>query len=219
MKKKFIWVLLIISNFALHSQEEISYEKAKKLVTETNFLLDEKSVEINKEIIKASAPMIDLFLKYDDSTKITNQAGFDKILIKMGIMDEIQNDKSGLTKEDAFKFVNTYIRADQGNKIEIDEAKKQEVVSFINEIEKGKQDALVIFNDATTDVKMNQMRTEASRELYKSGFFRPNSVWFTYEEFEVLTLKEYPKATKGQIRAAYNYFIEQIKIGMGYNKK
>lgn len=217
MKKSILTILAIILAVSLQAQKEISYEKAKKLATETNFLLDDSSVKINKEIIEASAPMIDFFLKYDDSTKVTNQADFDKMLIKMGVMDEIENDKSGLTKEDAFKFVNTYIMADQGDKIEIDEVKKEEVVNFLNEIEKGKQDALAIFNDATTDAKINQMQEDASRELYKSGFFRPNSVWFTYEEFEAMTLKEYPKAKEGQIRAAYNYFIEQIKIGMGYN--
>ncbi len=215
MKKIPITILTIMLVFTLQAQEEISYERAKKLVAKTNFMLDDKAVEINKEAIEASAPMIDFLLKYDDSKKITNQADFDKMLNNMGIMEEIENDKSGFTKEDAFKFIDTYINADQGNKIKIDEAKKNEVVNFLNEMETGKQDALAIFKEATTDEKISQLMLEGEKELYESGFFRPNSIWFTYDEFKVLTLKEYPKAKEGQIKAAYNFLIEQLKTGMG----
>ncbi len=170
------------------------------------------------QMVKKAGPMIELLMKYDDSAITPEQADFDIMLNNMGIMNEVENDDSGLTKEDAFKFVNAYINADQGKKIDMDEQKEDEVIDFLEEIEKGKQDALAILNEATSDIKMEQMREQASRELYNSGFFRPNSVWFTYEEFKARTLKEYPKAKEGQIKAAYNFLIEELKRSMGYYK-
>jgi len=159
------------------------------------------------ELMGKVGPMMELLMKYENNTKSPNQEDFDK----MGIMDEIQNDKSDLTKEDAFQFINAYINADQGEKIVIDEQNEGEVMDFLNEIEKGKQNALTLLNEATTDDKMSKMMEEASNELYNSGFFRSNSVWFTYDEFKALTIKEYPKAKEGQIKAAYNYFIEKLE--------
>lgn len=170
------------------------------------------------QMVKKAGPMIELLMKYDDSAITPEQADFDIMLNNMGIMNEVENDDIGLTKEDAFKFVNAYINADQGKKIDMDEQKEDEVIDFLKEIEKGKQDALAILNEATSDIKMEQMREQASRELYNSGFFRPNSVWFTYEEFKARTLKEYPKAKEGQIKAAYNFLIEELKRSMGYYK-
>jgi len=163
------------------------------------------------ELMGKVGPMMELLMKYENNTKSPNQEDFDKMLNKMGIMDEIQNDKSDLTKEDAFQFINAYINADQGEKIVIDEQNEGEVMDFLNEIEKGKQNALTLLNEATTDDKMSKMMEEASNELYNSGFFRSNSVWFTYDEFKALTIKEYPKAKEGQIKAAYNYFIEKLE--------
>lgn len=163
------------------------------------------------ELMGKVGPMMELLMKYENNTKSPNQEDFDKMLNEMGIMDEIQNDKSDLTKEDAFQFINAYINADQREKIVIDEQNEGEVIDFLKEIEKGKQDALTLLNEATTDDKMSKMMEEASNELYNSGFFRSNSVWFTYEEFKALTLKEYPKAKEGQIKAAYNYFIEKLE--------
>ncbi len=163
------------------------------------------------ELMGKVGPMMELLMKYENNTKSPNQEDFDKMLNEMGIMDEIQNDKSDLTKEDAFQFINAYINADQGEKIVIDEQNEGEVIDFLKEIEKGKQDALTLLNEATTDDKMSKMMEEESNELYNSGFFRSNSVWFTYDEFKALTLKEYPKAKEGQIKAAYNYFIEKLE--------
>ena len=163
------------------------------------------------ELMGKVGPMMELLMKYENNTKSPNQEDFDKMLNKMGIMDEIQNDKGDLTKEDAFQFINAYINADQGEKIVIDEQNEGEVMDFLNEIEKGKQNALTLLNEATTDDKMSKMMEEASNELYNSGFFRSNSVWFTYDEFKALTIKEYPKAKEGQIKAAYNYFIEKLE--------
>ena len=37
-------------------------------------------------------------------------------------------------------------------------------------------------------------------------------------EYKIRVKKEYPKATEGQIKAAYNYFLEHIKRGMGLHK-
>jgi len=188
------------------------------LVSQASLFAQEKTDEKMDQMVEKAGPMIELLMKYDDSEITPNQDDFDIMLNKMGIMDDVQNDDSGLTKEDAFEFVNAYIDADQGKKLDIDEQKKGEVIDFLKEIEKGKQDALAIFNEATTDDKLNKMMVDAEKELYESGFFRPNSIWFTYEEFKALTLKEYPKAKEGQIKATYNFLIEQLKRSMGYYK-
>ncbi len=163
------------------------------------------------ELMGKVGPMMELLIKYENNSKPPNQEDFDKMLKEMGIIDEIQNDNSDLTKEDAFQFINTYINADKGEIIVIDEQNKGEVIDYLNEIEKGKQNALVLLNKATTDDKMSKMMEDASKELYKSGFFRSNSEWYTYKEFKALTLKEYPEAKEGQIKAAYNYLIEKLE--------
>lgn len=216
MKKSILCIISLLLVTSLSAQEEINYENALKKVQKTNFKLDDKSVEINKEAIEVSAPMINLFLKYQGGDKKVNQGDFDQMLNQMGIMDDVQNDKSGLTKEDAFNFINAYINADQGNKINVDAETQGDVISFLTEIEKGKQNASKIFENMIADGNIDMMRANASIELHKEGirYEDGHPTWFTYKEWEAIVLssdisEDYKNS--GFIRAQYNAIIEDFK--------
>jgi len=214
MKKYLILLGICFFTLSIQSQEnELTYGNVKRAVEGDK--IAEKGVDINKEAIEASGALIQFLMKYDKETTEgeVNQIDFDKMLKEMNWLTS-ETSNNGLTKEDAFKFVNVYIKSDKGETLQVDEQKKDEVVNFLNKIETGKSDALAIFKEATTDVKLNQMMANAEKELYDAGIGR-NSTWISYQEFKILTKKEYPKANEGQIKAAYNYFIEQIKRGKG----
>jgi len=214
MKKYLTLITVLFLTLTIQSQEkEITYNNVKNKVEGNK--MAEAGVEANKEAIKASEALINFLMKYDKDIgkEVVNQNDFDKMLEGMN-WSTTETSNGGLTKEDTFKFVNAYIKANKGEAIEIDAQKKGEVVNFLNEIETGKKDALAIFKEATTDVKLNQMMINAEKELYDAGIGR-NTTWISYKEYKALVKKEYPKATEGQIKAAYNYFIDQIKIGMG----
>ena len=214
MKKYLILITVLFLTLTIQSQEkEITYDNVKNKVEGNK--MAEASVEANKEAIEASGALINFLMKYDKENvegEVT-QNDFNKMLEGMNWSNS-ETSNSGLTKEGAFKFVNAYIKSDKGETIKIDEQKKGEVVNFLNEIETGKSDALAILKEATTDVKLNQMMVNAEKELYDSGI-RKNSTWYPYEEYKARVKKEYPKATEGQIKVAYNYFIEEIKRGKG----
>jgi len=214
MKKYLILICILFLTLTIQSQENGNIlENIEEEVKENQ--LAEEAIKSNKDAFKASAALIDFYTKYDNEaiSGEVNQDDFDKMLKEMNWTTS-EDTNGGLTKEDAFKFINTYIRSDQGETLQIDEQKKDEVVNFLNDIEKGKSDAEVIFNEATTDDKLQQMMLDARNELYDAGI-RENSTWYTYDEYKALIKKEYPKAKEGQIKAAYNYFLDQIKKGMG----
>lgn len=170
--------------------------------------------EKNEAAIESSGALINFLMKYDKETVEgeVNQSDFDNMTKDLGLNTDASN--NGLTKEDAFKFVNIYIKSDKGETLQIDDQKKDEVANYLNEIEKVKSDALAIFNEATTDVKLNQMMVNAEKELYDAGMMRED-IWYPYKEYKARVKKNYPKATEGQIKAAYHYFLEQIKEGKG----
>lgn len=214
MKRHLTLIIAFFLMLTIQSQEkELTFNNVKNKVKGDK--IAEKGVEVNKEAIEASGALINFLMKYDKETTEgeVNQTDFDNMLKDMN-WSTSETSNNGLTKEDAFKFMNVYIRSDKGETLQIDEQKKGEVVNFLNKIETGKSDALAILKEATTDVKLNQMMANAEKELYDAGIGR-NSTWISYEEYKVLVKKEYPKATEGQIKAAYNYFLDQIKRGNG----
>ncbi len=158
--------------------------------------------------------LFEYYEKYDEkSSKKDKKDAFDKAAeqISGGTADEKD-------KKDAFNIVDAYIKADQGQKVEIDNQKKEGVVDFLNQMKNGKQDALAIFKEATTDAKMDQMRTSAAKELYKGGvrYKDGHPTWYTYEEFEAIVLKgtsRNPPPSEGEIRAVYNAWNEDFKRG------
>ncbi|MCD6545008.1 MAG: hypothetical protein J7K34_10930 [Flavobacteriaceae bacterium] len=209
MKYLLVVILALMLSFSMEAQEEVSYEQALKKVQKTNFKLDDKSVEINKEAIEASAPMINLFLKYQDGDKKVNQGDFDQMLNQMGIMDDVQNDKSGLTKEDAFKFIDAYIKADQGERIDIDQEKKDKVLEYLNQLEQGEKDTEQIFNQVVTDDQVNEFVKQAQAEIAKlqsAGF------GISYKDFRKEAKKKKPNVTDAEIQKAYKELMKQLSF-------
>ena len=209
MKKLLLNLIVFFLLTTLSAQEEVSYEQALKKVQKTNFKLDDKSVELNKEVIDQAAPMINFLMKYQDSEGSVNQNDFDKMLNQMGIMEEVQNDNSGLTKEDAFKFVNAYIKADQGERIDIDQDKKEKVMNYLNQLEQGKKDAEQVFNQVVTEDQVNEFVKQAQAEIAK---FQSVGFGISYEEFKKEAKNKKPDATDAEIQKAYKELMKQLGL-------
>ena len=153
--------------------------------------------------------MINLFLKYQDGDKKVNQGDFDQMLNQMGIMDDVQNDKSGLTKEDAFKFIDAYIKADQGERIDIDQEKKDKVLEYLNQLEQGEKDTEQIFNQVVTDDQVNEFVKQAQAEIAKlqsAGF------GISYKDFRKEAKKKKPNVTDAEIQKAYKELMKQLSF-------
>ena len=212
MKKIILNIITLFLVISISAQEEINYEKALQKVKETGFTLDDKSVELNKEVINASAPMINFFMKYQDARKDVKQDDFDKMLNQMGIMEEIQNDRSGLTKEDAFKFVDAYIQADmnkQGPQFDIDQNTKNKITEFLTQLENGEQNAQAVFDQVITEEKINDFVRQAQEEIEKlqtSGF------GISYDDFKKEAKKKKPNATDVEIQKAYKDLMKQLSL-------
>lgn len=200
MKKIILNIIILLLVTTISAQEDINFEKALQKVKETGFILDDKSVELNKDVIDASAPMINFFMKYQDGDKKINQDDFDQMLNQMGIMEVILNDKSGLTKEDAFKFVDAYIKTDQGEKIEINQQKKDQVINYLNEIENGRQNAQAVFDQVITEKKVNDFVRQAQEEMEK---LQTVGFGISYDDFKKEAKKKKPNATDAEIQTAY----------------
>lgn len=200
MKKIILNIIILLLVTTISAQEDINFEKALQKVKETGFILDDKSVELNKDVIDASAPMINFFMKYQDGDKKINQDDFDQMLNQMGIMEVILNDKSGLTKEDAFKFVDAYIKTDQGEKIEINQQKKDQVIHYLNEIENGRQNAQAVFDQVITEKKVNDFVRQAQEEMEK---LQTVGFGISYDDFKKEAKKKKPNATDAEIQTAY----------------
>lgn len=200
MKKIILNIIILLLVTTISAQEDINFEKALQKVKETGFILDDKSVELNKDVIDTSAPMINFFMKYQDGDKKINQDDFDQMLNQMGIMEFILNDKSGLTKEDAFKFVDAYIKTDQGEKIEINQQKKDQVIHYLNEIENGRQNAQAVFDQVITEKKVNDFVRQAQEEMEK---LQTVGFGISYDDFKKEAKKKKPNATDAEIQTAY----------------
>jgi predicted transcriptional regulator len=199
MFKAVVTVLFMLSMSTFFAQQDV--EDLKKMI--------DRSAESQKELIDATSPMMKFLLKYDNGKSKPTQSDFDQMLNQMGIMDEVQNDNSGLTKEDAFKFVDAYIRADQGEKIDIGQDKKDKVLEYLNQIEQGKKEAEQIFNQVITQDKVNQMINEATKELkamQAAGF------GISYDDFKKEALKKKPEATDAEIQKAYKDLMKQLGL-------
>jgi len=200
MKKIILNIIILLLVTTISAQEDINFEKALQKVKDTGFILDDKSVELNKDVIDASAPMINFFMKYQDGDKKINQDDFDQMLNQMGIMEVILNDKSGLTKEDAFKFVDAYIKTDQGEKIEINQQKKDQVINYLNAIENGRQNTQAVFDQVITEKKVNYFVKQAQEEMEK---LQTVGFGISYDDFKKEAKKKKPNATDAEIQTAY----------------
>ena len=199
MKKSVFAFLAILFVTSFYAQNEISSEDVNKAI--------DKSAEYQKELVKASAPMMNFLLKYENGNP--TQADFDKMLNQMGIMDEVQNDNSGLTKEDAFKIIDTYIKADQGKEvnIDIDQDKKEKILEYLNQLEQGKKDALQIFDQLVSSGELNRVANEAMKEIQK---VQMAGLQISYDDFRKDVFKHNPNASEADIKKAYQKLKKQL---------
>ena len=150
---------------------------------------------------------MNFLLKYENGN--ATQADFDQMLNQMGIMDEVQNDNSGLTKEDAFKIIDTYIKADQGKEvnIDIDQDKKEKILEYLNQLEQGKKDALQIFDQLVSSGELNRVANEAMKEIQK---VQMAGLQISYDDFRKDVLKHNPNASEADIKKAYQKLKKQL---------
>lgn len=199
MKQILIIVLCLISSSVLFAQG-----KVKKGENEGVDVMMEAYLKANKGMIDSAKPMIDFFLKYDekDSAKAPSQSDFDELLNQMGIMDEVQNDKSGLTKEDAFQFINAYINADKN-------IGKEKVIqpqtNTESELQKELKKAEKLFEDSMPEIEKLMKQAEKEAEKINTN---PNLI--PYGDFRKKAKQMKPELTENEIKAAYDDLMKTL---------
>ncbi|WP_461630439.1 hypothetical protein [Labilibaculum euxinus] len=190
MNQILVIVLCFVANSALLAQGKVEKEGVDVML--------ETYMKANKNLIDSTKPMIDFFLKYDekDSLKAPNQSDFDQMLNQMGIMDEVKNDQSGLTKEDAFQFINAYINADKSIGKEGEKPDKPVQESQLDqELKKAEKQ----FDEAKPELE--GMLKEAEKEFEK---LQNQSNFMSYEDFRKRAKQRKPDLSESEIRDAYN---------------
>ncbi|MUP36447.1 hypothetical protein [Labilibaculum euxinus] len=190
MNQILVIVLCFVANSALLAQGKVEKEGVDVML--------ETYMKANKNMIDSTKPMIDFFLKYDekDSLKAPNQSDFDQMLNQMGIMDEVKNDQSGLTKEDVFQFINAYINADKSIGKEGEKPDKPVQESQLDqELKKAEKQ----FDEAKPELE--GMLKEAEKEFEK---LQNQSNFMSYEDFRKRAKQRKPDLSESEIRDAYN---------------
>ena len=190
-------VCLIISSNILFAQEQ---KKANKKSTDAS--IQATYMKINKKSIDNAKPMIEFLLKYDnkDSTNAPKQTDFDLFIKQMGLSEEIKNDDSGLTKEDAFQFINTYINADKN----IGKEKSIEP-NTENELQKEFKKAEEIFESAIPEIE--KLIKKAEKEVKK---IKVSPDLIPYNDFRKKAKQMKPELSESEIRTAYNEMMKNL---------
>jgi hypothetical protein len=165
-----------------------------------------------KELQEQVKGFMDLFEKYEENTSDKEKKeAYDKVISKL----DTKSEATESDKEDAFKVINAYIKADQGKKVDINPKAQGEMVNFLNEMEKGKQDALKIFEDMVTDDNIDLMMDKARIDLIKSGIKYEEDgehyTWFTYEEYEAFERKNGLVFKPGELKPVYHQTVEFLR--------
>lgn len=193
--------LILISN--------ILFAQEKKEVSKKNgdTSIEAAYMKANKKTIDAAIPMIEFFLKYDekDKAKAPNQADFDLLIKQMGLTDEVKNDASGLTKEDAFQLIDAYIKADKNtSKTNYKTKKTPDNDLFNKEIKKVEAQ----FEDLKPEIE--RLMKEAQKEAEQ---LKLNLPIISYSDFRKKAKAKKPELSESEIKEAYS---ELMKV-MGYN--
>jgi hypothetical protein len=195
-------ILLLLFPYLLFAQE-------KKKVTKQNgeISIEEAYMKINKKSIDKAKPMIEFFLKYDekDNSKTPKQADFDLLIKQMGLSEELKNDNSGLTKEDAFQFIDAYIKADKNTANTNYKTKSTSDNDLFNkEIKKVEAQ----FEELKPEIE--RIMKEAQKEAEQLKFNQPI---ISYSDFRKAAKTRNPELDEGEIKKAY----EELMKAMGYN--
>lgn len=142
--------------------------------------IQEAYMKSNKKVIDEATPMIDFFLKYQDSTETPTQGDFNKLISIYGGKET----ENGMTKEEGFAIVDGYIKASEGKK------EKQEKET-IDETESG----------WSSKTEEEEIKEKAEDEL--PGQIKSIIGGMSYEDFKELMQMVKPNATEAQIKKEY----------------
>jgi len=165
--------------------------------------------------------MIEFFQKYDgkeiEYTKPDGTIGIRKIKAEGATMSDFNKladdlgytpkDKDGVSREQMFQFFDLYIREEIGDPIDRNNDNDRKDGEENGFIDKEKQKAETIFNNATTDDKMNHMMKDAESEIKKM-----QSIGITYEEFRKSVKEKEPNASESEIKKAYDNLVKQFSF-------
>lgn len=175
-KKLIILSVLLVSTLCFSQNNEIDS-------------IQEAYLKNNKKVVEKATPMIDYFLKYQDSSKTVTQGDFNKLMTVYGAKET----KYGMTKEEGFEIVDWYIKASEGpkkkkEKEEIDEAEGEE------------------FSQQTEEEKLKEKAQDELPDQIKSIIGG-----MSYKDFKELMLMANPNATDAQIKKEYQKMQNQAK--------
>ena len=163
--------------FTIYSfSQEIKNEKNKDEIQE-NYM------KSNKKVIDEASPMIEFFMKYQDSTKNPTQGDFSKLMSTYGV----EKSENGMSQEDAFSLIDGYIKASEGEK----KPKEKEEID----------ETQVESNSKDTKTEEEKIKEEAEDQL--PGQMNAIIGGISYEEFKEMMLMNNPNATESQIRKEY----------------
>ncbi|MFD1292830.1 hypothetical protein ACFQ5N_03185 [Lutibacter holmesii] len=145
--------------------------------------IQENYMKSNKKMIDEASPMIEFFMKYQDSTENPTQGDFNKLMSVYGV----KKPTKGMTEEDAFSLINGYITASEGEKKQKEDEEIDETQSI---------------NDSQ-DEKTEEEKLKEEAEEQLPGQMNAVIGGISYEDFKKLMLTANPNATESQIRKEY----------------
>lgn len=151
--------------------------------------IQEAYMKSNKKAIEKASPMIDFFLKYQDSSKTPSQADFSKLI---SVYKVEKDNNQALSEEQAFSIIDDYIKASEGGK----EKPEKET---IDETESG--------NFPKTEEE--KLKEKAEEEL--PGQIKSIITGISYDEFKKMMQMVNPNATDTEIKTEYEKFKNSSK--------
>ena len=175
-KIRYIICVLFFTTYCF--SQEVKSEESKDEIQEAY-------MKSNKKMIDVATPMIDFFLKYQDSTKNPSQSDFSELMSAYGVKND---KKQALSEEQAFSFIDGYIKASEGpkkkkEKEEIDETESEE---FPRQSEEEK------------------LKEKAEKEL--PGQIKSIIGGISYEDFKQMMQTVKPNATDADIKQEFEKF-------------
>lgn len=170
----------IIITLSILLVTSISFSQKKK---DTIDEVQKAYMKSNKKAIDKASPMINFFLKYQDSSKTATQGDFNKLLSIYGGKGK----KEALSEQQAFSIVDAYIKASEAKK-------KKPEKETIDETESG------------YDTKSEEEKLKEKAEAKLPGQIKSIIGNMSFDEFKKLMQMAKPNATESEIRKEYEKF-------------
>lgn len=171
-KIRYIICVLFFTTYCF--SQEVKSEESKDEIQEAY-------MKSNKKMIDEATPMIDFLLKYQDTSTTATQGDFNKLMSVYGVKET----NEGLTKEQGFEILDSYIKASEGRTIkkekeEIDETEGEEFPKQSEE---------------------EELLEKAEDEL--PGKIKSILTGMSYEDFKELFKIAKPNASEAETRSEY----------------